>query len=94
MDKSSVLAARRDTGAKQSIALSELKAAIPALLDTIQSDMYKRARKTYDDHISIVTDWKDFVPTLNRNHVIGIPFCEAEACEDDIKDRSAKECVL
>lgn len=56
--------------------------------------MYKRARKTYDDHISIVTDWKDFVPTLNRNHVIGIPFCEAEACEDDIKDRSAKECVL
>lgn len=56
--------------------------------------MLSKARATMDAHISVITEWKDFVPTLNRNHICVIPWCEEEKCEDAIKERSAKECVF
>ena len=46
-----------------------------------------------DAHMTVVTEWKDFVRTLNNNHICVIPWCEEEACEDAIKERSAKECA-
>ncbi|KAK4704928.1 prolyl-tRNA synthetase, partial [Phenoliferia sp. Uapishka_3] len=91
LEKLSTLSVRRDTGAKESLILADLATSIPALLEKIQSEMLIKARKTMDEHITIVTDWKDFVVTLNKNHICVIPWCEEEACEDAIKDRSAKE---
>lgn len=59
----------------------------------MQADMLAKARKTFDEHLKIVYEWKDFVPTLNSNSVVVMPWCEVEACEDAIKDRSAREYV-
>ena len=88
--KQSTLAVRRDTGAKAPIALASLETDVPALLETIQSDMYARAKATYDSRIVAVTDWKDFVPALDKKNIVVIPWCEEEACEDDIKERSGR----
>lgn len=93
LEKGVSVAVRRDTGAKTDLARDSLSTDVPALLETIQADMLQRARDKYNDSITVVENWSDFVPTLNKNHVIVIPWCESEKCEDAIKDRSAKESV-
>ena len=38
-----------------------------------------------------MTEWKNFVPTLEGKNIVLAPWCNVEACEEDIKDRSGKE---
>ncbi|ORY85728.1 hypothetical protein BCR37DRAFT_344477 [Protomyces lactucae-debilis] len=90
-EKSQFLTARRDTGAKETVPLDTLTESIDTLLNNIHDAMYAKAKKAYDDHIVQVTAWDDFVPALNNKNVILIPFCKTEACEDKIKDRSARQ---
>ncbi|GAA5989481.1 hypothetical protein JCM10908_000494 [Rhodotorula pacifica] len=92
-EKKSAMSVRRDTGAKESLALSDLTTTIPQLLEQIHHDMLDRARKTYDESIVKVEEWKELVPTLNQNKVVVLPWCEVEKCEDEIKKRSAEESV-
>lgn len=90
LEKNQVVAVRRDTSVKANVPASGLADSLQKLLDTIHDDMFKRADDTYRSHRKVVTEWSDFTPTLNgKNHVI-IPWCEVEACEDAIKDRSAR----
>lgn len=88
------LVVRRDTGEKKSYLLETLDVEIAKLLETIQSDMYSRAKLIYDKHRKLVLDWKDFVPTLNDNCSCVIAWCEEESCEDIIKNQSAKESAV
>ncbi|KAI5481834.1 proline-tRNA ligase [Pseudohyphozyma bogoriensis] len=92
-EKKTVLSVRRDTGEKVDLPVADLATSIPALLERIQSEMLERARETMGKHISVITEWKDFVPTLNKKNICVIPWCEEEACEDDIKKRSTSEAV-
>lgn len=85
------MSVRRDTGVKEALPLADLATSIPALLETIQADMLVKARAEMDAHITVITEWKEFVPNLNRNNICVIPWCEVEACEEEIKERSAKE---
>lgn len=55
--------------------------------------MFSRAKEVFDSHVVPVTKWEDVVPTLDDKNIIVIPWCEAETCEDDIKDRSGRSCV-
>ena len=85
---------RRDTPkgtAKGQVAISELNTEIPKLLETIQKDMYDRAREKYDSHTKKITNWDDFVPSLNEKNVCMIPHCLTEECEDEIKDPQCKK---
>ncbi|WAQ87860.1 hypothetical protein PtA15_8A767 [Puccinia triticina] len=88
------LVVRRDTGEKKSYGLETLDVEIPKLLETIQSDMYSKAKVIYDAHRKLVTDWSEFVPTLNKNCSCVIAWCEEESCEDEIKKQSAKESAV
>jgi prolyl-tRNA synthetase len=88
--KQQTLTVRRDTGAKAPVALADLAAMIPKMLETIQNDMFQRALAEYNSHVKEVTEWKDFVSTLDKKCVAVIPWCEREACEDDIKERSGR----
>ncbi|POY74777.1 putative Proline--tRNA ligase, or putative Glutamate--tRNA ligase [Rhodotorula taiwanensis] len=92
-EKKSAMSVRRDNGVKAPLALSDLTTTIPKLLDTIHNDMLERARKTYNESIVKVEEWKELVPTLNQNKVVVLPWCEVEKCEDEIKKRSAEESV-
>lgn len=89
--KSQALSVRRDNAARAPLALDTLTTEVPKLLETIQADMFTAAKKSYEDRLKVVREWKDFVPTLNNNCICVIPWCEVEKCEDDIKDRSAEE---
>jgi prolyl-tRNA synthetase len=90
LKKSATLAVRRDTGAKAPIALDGVADSVARLLETIQADMFARARDAYHARIKEVTRWDDFVPALDDKCVVVIPWCEEEACEDDIKERSGR----
>ncbi|KAH7904385.1 hypothetical protein BJ138DRAFT_1166571, partial [Hygrophoropsis aurantiaca] len=88
--KQQTLSVRRDTGAKAPLPLADIAAVIPQLLETIQGDMFARAKKEYDSRVIEVTSWDAFVPTLDNKCISVIPWCEVEACEDDIKERSGR----
>ncbi|KAF7309589.1 Dihydrolipoyl dehydrogenase [Mycena indigotica] len=90
LTKQQTLAVRRDNGAKQPIGLSDIGANVSALLDTIQNDMFTRAKNNYDACLKVVTRWEDFVPQLDNKCAVVVPWCETEECEDAIKERSAK----
>ncbi|KAJ3877471.1 hypothetical protein F5051DRAFT_408391 [Lentinula edodes] len=90
LTKQQTLAVRRDNGVKSPIAIENITSAVSNLLDTIQSDMFKRAQESFHSRLKEVTKWEDVVPGLDSKNVVVIPWCEREACEDDIKERSAK----
>jgi len=90
LTKQQTLTVRRDNGAKAPVALAVIGSTIPEMLETIQRDMYQRALAEYKAHLKEVTRWEDFVSTLDSKCVAVIPWCEREACEDDIKDRSGR----
>lgn len=90
LEKKQVVTARRDTGVKGTIDSDKLTLEVPKLLDQIHHDMFKKADEIYKLHRVVVMEWDEFTKTLNgKNHVI-IPWCEVEACEDEIKKRSAR----
>ena len=89
-----VTTARRDVLGKEgkgSLPIPDLATGVPALLETIQSDMYKRAAEQFDSHRIKITKWDDFTPALNNKNVCLIPHCLTEECEDQIKDMSARK---
>ncbi|KAJ7026304.1 hypothetical protein C8F04DRAFT_966534 [Mycena alexandri] len=88
--KQQTLTVRRDTGVKNPIGLADIATTVPALLSTIQSEMFDRAKATYDSCLKEVTVWDEVVPTLDNKCVVVMPWCEVEACEDDIKERSGR----
>lgn len=87
--KKSVLAVRRDTGAKTSIPIAEIDTALPKLFDDIHNNLYQKAKATFDKHRVIVHTWKDFVHELNQKNVVVAPWCGRMECEEDIKKGSA-----
>lgn len=94
LQKKQAIAVRRDNGVKATVPMDSLERHLPSLLETIQEDMYNRAREIFDQRLIQVTKWEDVVPTLDNKCVVVMPWCEVEACEDDIKERSGKKWAL
>jgi len=88
--KQQTLTVRRDTGVKNAVSINDIGNTVTALLQVIQRDMFTRARDVFDSRLKEITKWADLVPHLDNKGVAVIPWCEIEACEDDIKERSAR----
>jgi len=58
--------ARRDTKEKMSVALDGLPLFVQSLLDTIQLQMFNKAKDYRDTHITLVDSWDDFVRLLDE----------------------------
>lgn len=83
--------ARRDNGAKGTIPIDELATQVPALLETIQADLYAKADESFRTHRLQLTEWEKVIPALDDRNVVVIPFCEAIKCEERIKDMTKSE---
>ena len=88
---SQVAYARRDTGAKGTIPISELASGVSSLLETIQKDLYDKANATFESRRLKLTEWTKVVPALDDRHVVIIPFCEGVSCEERIKELTKSE---
>ncbi|KAK9771250.1 putative proline--tRNA ligase [Seiridium cardinale] len=84
--KDVVTFARRDTGEKGTIPIADVAVKVPELLETIQSDMYTKAEKAFDEHRIVIDEWDKVIPALDAKNVVMIPFCLEPKCEDKIKD--------
>lgn len=82
---------RRYDNDKSSISLSDVGTTVNRILAEIQQTMLERATKTFDERVKTVTNWDDVVPTLDGKNIVVIPWCENEACEDQVKTRSERQ---
>jgi prolyl-tRNA synthetase len=83
--------ARRDTGVKSTVSKANVVKDVRDLLDTVHNDMFQRAKATRSERIVKVTEWSQFVSTLNRKCCLLSPWCGATPCEDEIKKVSGDE---
>lgn len=71
----------RHSNEKLDLAVDQLASTIPSTLETIQTQMFQKAKKERDDHLVQVTNWKDFVPNLELNNLVMTPWCGPEHTE-------------
>ena len=77
---------RRDTREKITVNISEAADKALELLDTIQQDMFERAKAFRDSHISEAREYEEFKKTVDEKPgFIKAYWCGNEECEDQIK---------
>ncbi|CAH1261364.1 EPRS [Branchiostoma lanceolatum] len=91
MKQNQFVAVRRDTGEKFTLAEGKAAEKVKEMLDTIQTDLYSRAKKNQDDHMVAIDTWSDFCSNLDKGMIIQAPYCGAIPCEDKIKKDSARD---
>ena len=87
---------RRDTREKTVIALDDAAKAAGALLETIQKDMFERAKAFRDAHTYEASDYESFKNTVEEKPgFVKAYWCGERACEDQIKDdtRATSRCM-
>ncbi len=95
---------RRDTREKIEVALSDVETRIPEILETIQKEMFERAKKHRDSHIYDAHNYDELKDIAeNKPGFIRAMWCGDRACEDKIKEDLAvtsrcmpftdKECI-
>ncbi len=81
--------ARRDTKEKTSVAIDGIAGYIKNLLDEIQMNIYNRAKKYRDEHITKVDNWDDFISTLdNKAGFVSAHWDGTAETEEKIKELS------
>lgn len=55
--------------------------------------MFQKVKAVRDTHYVKVTDWKDFVPNLEKNNLVLTPWCggEHQDWEEWVKEKSREE---
>jgi len=86
----------RHSNEKLDVSVDTLSSTIPAQLETIQKQMFEKAKKERDAHLVQVTDWKDFVPNLELNNLVMTPWCGPEHTdwEEWVKKTSREESLV
>ena len=80
---------RRDTKEKQSLSLDGLAGYVVRLLDTIQNDMFNKAKTYRDAHITRVDTWDEFEKTLDeKGGFISAHWDGTTETEDAIKEKT------
>ena len=83
----------RHDGSKEDVPVEGLAAYIQKKLEEIQEAMFVKAKEARDSHVVEVTEWKDFVPNLEKHNLVLTPWCggEHEEWEEWVKKTSREE---
>ena len=83
----------RHDGSKDDMSVEGMGAAFLLKLEEIQKAMFEKAKTARDSHIVTVTEWKDFVPNLEKNNLVLVPWCggEHQDWEEKVKEMSREE---
>ena len=86
IENGQVVVVRRDTREKIVVSLDELTTKLAEVLETMQNDMFERAKAFLDSHINEATTMDEMNEKFNENlGFIKAMWCGDEACEDEIK---------
>lgn len=93
IEKKQIRAVIRHNGEKIDMSVEGLGAFVKDKLEDIQKAMFEKAAAERDEHVVQVTDWKDFVPNLEKNNLVLTPWCgpEHEDWEEWVKKTSREE---
>ena len=87
VEKGECVLVRRDTREKCAVRISDAAEESVKLLETIQKDMFERAKKFRDEHTYEAFDYDEFCRTVEEKPgFVKAYWCGDRACEDKIKD--------
>jgi prolyl-tRNA synthetase len=87
LENNQVEIARRDTKEKTTVSMDGITATVAQLLLDIQSNLFNRAKKYRDEHITKVDSWEDFIATLDtKAGFVSAHWDGTSATEDKIKE--------
>jgi len=89
IEKKQVVAARRDTFERIAVKEEELINTINGVLKEIQGNLFNRAKKFLDEHITSVKTYDEFKKVLRRKGgFIRACWCSNQTCEEKIKEET------
>ncbi|CAN9506862.1 unnamed protein product [Ophioblennius macclurei] len=91
MQQHQCVAVRRDSGEKFTIPQAEVERKLSAMLEDIQTSLYKKASDDLKSHMVAVDTMEQFQKELDLGKIVQIPFCGGIECEDWIKKTTAKD---
>jgi prolyl-tRNA synthetase len=83
----------RHNGDKEDLPVEGLGALLKEKLEEIQKAMFAKAKEARDSHVVKVTEWKDFVPNLEKHNLVLTPWCggQHQEWEEWVKNTSREE---
>jgi prolyl-tRNA synthetase len=83
----------RYNGEKLDMRVEGLGEMLKEKLEDIQHSMFQKAKAVRDQHLVQVTEWKDFVPNLEKNNLVLTPWCGGQHTdwEEWVKETSREE---
>ncbi len=88
LEKKQVIIVRRDTGEKEPVKISLLNKKIKNILEDIQNNLLKKAKKLLKDSIVEVKNFKELEQAVKNKKMAKALFCGETGCEDWIKDKT------
>ena len=88
LEKGTAEVARRDTLTKSSLSMEGLAQEIASMLDTIQVDLFERAKAHRDNNIHLANTWDEFMAALDRGGFVSAHWDGTPETEDQIKDKT------
>ncbi|XP_053293504.1 bifunctional glutamate/proline--tRNA ligase isoform X3 [Pleuronectes platessa] len=91
MQQRQCVAVRRDSGAKVTIPEAEAETKLAAMLEDIQTCLFKKASDDLNSHMVVAHSMEEFQKELDQGKIVQIPFCGEIDCEDSIKKTTTKD---
>ena len=86
IEANQAIVVRRDTREKIVVAIDEITTKLGEILETIQADLYAKAKAFLDDHISSAVTMDEMKDAVSeKKGFVKAMWCGDEACEDEIK---------
>lgn len=86
IEKNQVVVVRRDTREKIIVSMDEIAAKLADILETIQKDMFDKAKAFLDSHIDTAVTMEEMVEKFKKKRgFIKAMWCGDEECEGEIK---------
>lgn len=87
-----IVCTKRNDGKNITVKLDEHFASnIQRELELVQKELFVKAKRERDYCVKEVTEWEDFVPTLDQKNLCLISWCGTNECEENIKNKSREE---
>ena len=86
LDKKQVTIVRRDTGEKESVKEKELVKRVHILLEDIQNNLFKKAKKFLDSQIVEAKSMKELKDELKKGKIVKVYLTDDASMEKKIKD--------
>ena len=90
IENNQAIIVRRDTREKIFVSLDELTTKLGEVLETMQKEMFERAKAHRDAHIDTAVNMEEMIAKFEKDYgFVKAMWCGEEACEDEIKAQTA-----